>query len=468
MVSSASFNKKKRKWKETKIKVINEVPEYTGDLEREEKKSNVIESLHGDTVDSDKSRKRVKVSNGKIKIDKNQIVEEDKCEELPSETKNKDDTDRNNRNDKMVDKVDVTDKKLKMTKKKKKKMKKNGEKKFKSLIDEDFHGKYTATVSSSGETNSKSEKNFKKNHKEEKLLEKQNNNNSNSTRKSKVECELSSSKVKVTTLLPSSTSSPSVFSSAYSLASPCSSSAVVTNRYPYPVDYCDHFETSYEAYKDIDPFLQALSNYLGKKNGKKELKIYDPYFCAGSTIEHLSRLGYLTDNIYHWKRDFYKDIEQNKCPNDFDVLLTNPPYSDDHKERCLQYTIECQRPTILLLPSYIATKNYFAKVLHLESNEGEFEKKNIQKDTRTWKFFVPSKKYSYDHPEGTGYNNSPFFSLWFLFFPNKFYQSLPTELQRKLKIQSDLFQEGIVKNTNRMSNKRRKKMKAKLFSGRLP
>ncbi len=59
-----------------------------------------------------------------------------------------------------------------------------------------------------------------------------------------------------------------------------------SNSYPYPVDYCDHFETSLAAYRDVKPLLSGLSAVLGRKEAK--LKIYDPYYCAGSTVNFLN------------------------------------------------------------------------------------------------------------------------------------------------------------------------------------
>jgi hypothetical protein len=31
-------------------------------------------------------------------------------------------------------------------------------------------------------------------------------------------------------------------------------------------------------------------------------------------------------------------------------------------------------------------------------------------------FLIPSEKYVYHHPEGTGYGTSPFFSIWYICF----------------------------------------------------
>jgi hypothetical protein len=49
--------------------------------------------------------------------------------------------------------------------------------------------------------------------------------------------------------------------------------------YPFPVDDADHAESPPQAYSDIAPVLGALAESLSKSPA--ELRIYDPYFCAG-------------------------------------------------------------------------------------------------------------------------------------------------------------------------------------------
>jgi hypothetical protein len=69
----------------------------------------------------------------------------------------------------------------------------------------------------------------------------------------------------------------------------------------------DHCETAAEAYRDVAPLLRALARRLGKAPG--ELRIYDPYFCAGGVAQHLAALGFGNvynrcglPNILMWKR----------------------------------------------------------------------------------------------------------------------------------------------------------------------
>ena len=173
-----------------------------------------------------------------------------------------------------------------------------------------------------------------------------------------------------------------------------------SSSYEFQVDYNDHFETPLIAYQDI---LPLLLNVVSSTPRKPTPKLYDPYYCNGRTKLLLeNQLGF--NEVVHRNRDFYKDIANNSIPANYDIMITNPPYSDNHKQQCIefcasQFRSEKNRPFFLLMPNYIATKQYYKDTLG-----------NILEDVI---YVVPSKPYQYDHPEGTGHNISPFDSLWF-------------------------------------------------------
>mmetsp|Transcript_18289 Transcript_18289/g.39530 ORF Transcript_18289/g.39530 Transcript_18289/m.39530 type:complete len:249 (-) Transcript_18289:63-809(-) len=111
-----------------------------------------------------------------------------------------------------------------------------------------------------------------------------------------------------------------------------------------------------------------------------------------------------TIRIQHEKRDFYQDDRNNTVPK-HDILITNPPYSGDHKERCLEFAVRqlknYGRSFFLLMPNYIAMKEYFRKIVL---------------DEKIQIFYItpsPNHPYEYEHPEGTGHQTSPFASVWF-------------------------------------------------------
>mmetsp|Transcript_32917 Transcript_32917/g.49609 ORF Transcript_32917/g.49609 Transcript_32917/m.49609 type:complete len:365 (-) Transcript_32917:33-1127(-) len=180
--------------------------------------------------------------------------------------------------------------------------------------------------------------------------------------------------------------------------------------FPYPVDYNDHFETPQRAYADIYPLLQYCLQKQ-KKSNNEEAIIYDPYFCTGTAATLMEQTFKSNKDksplpspvrIHHKKADFYVDVKQNKFPQ-YDILVTNPPYSSNHKERCLEFAVNQLkrngRPFFLLMPNYVSTKEYWRKITQ-----------NIQVV-----FIAPSTShpYEYNHPEGTGHEKSPFESVWF-------------------------------------------------------
>ncbi len=105
------------------------------------------------------------------------------------------------------------------------------------------------------------------------------------------------------------------------------SSGAWIDSFPYDTDYCDHFETPRQAYDDIAPILDMLL-LSTQKPSRSKITIYDPYFCDGRAGRMLRELGF---QVQHDKRDFYKDIQNGNIPH-HDILVTNPPFSDQHKK----------------------------------------------------------------------------------------------------------------------------------------
>ena len=91
--------------------------------------------------------------------------------------------------------------------------------------------------------------------------------------------------------------------------------------HPFQADFCDHFETSSQAYEHVKPVLDSMCEMSGRS--KSEFVLYDPYYCSGTVVKRLHSLGY--PNVVHENIDFYSRIETSTVP-DFNVLITNPPY----------------------------------------------------------------------------------------------------------------------------------------------
>jgi hypothetical protein len=179
--------------------------------------------------------------------------------------------------------------------------------------------------------------------------------------------------------------------------------------FPYDTNEDDHCETPFQAYADIEPLLDALCKSMGKS--KSELKIYDPYFCNGSVVNHLSLLGYT--NVYNKKEDCYAVWKAQKEP-DFDVFITNPPYSSDHIDKLMKYitsTAFASMPWLLLMPQWVHKKDYY---------ESSTTKSQINP---SYPFYiVPKKRYVYLPPpdfrekkaSDVHKKSSPFVSMWYV------------------------------------------------------
>ena len=245
------------------------------------------------------------------------------------------------------------------------------------------------------------------------------------------------------------------------------------SNFDYAVDYNDHFETPIVAYQDIIPLIEALTMTTTTTTtttsttecNNDDIIIYDPYYCNGRTKSILHSLGF--QRVVHEKRDFYKDIENKTVPN-YDIFITNPPYSDTHKERCLEFCIEQLRPSsqqqeqqqqrksrpfFVLMPNYVAARNYYRRILGDSIHDVAY--------------FVPNQNYEYDHPEGTGHEVSPFKSMWFCGVGRENLQQLKDVWQKQKESSTrngrfvssfdDLIKTGTITIQNRPNPRQRKK-----------
>jgi len=175
-------------------------------------------------------------------------------------------------------------------------------------------------------------------------------------------------------------------------------------KFPFVVNSDDHCETSPEAYEDIVPILKSICEAKGLS--RNEVALYDPYYCNGAVIRHFAKLGF--KNVYNRCEDFYDTILKQRVPK-YDILVTNPPYSDYHVKRLLEFSTNKKIPCLLLLPSYVADKPYFKKFC------------------KSFKLVCPRKRYVYWTPKGLrgkekkqnhasslGTRTSPFPSFWYI------------------------------------------------------
>jgi hypothetical protein len=180
--------------------------------------------------------------------------------------------------------------------------------------------------------------------------------------------------------------------------------------FPFPVAADDHCETDRTALEDAAALLRPLARALGV--APEALRLYDPYYCAGASAQHLRDLGF--PHVHSVKEDFYAAAREGRCPA-HDVLVTNPAYSGDHMPRLLDFAAAgaaAGRPFLLLMPAYVAGKDWFAAA-----------RARVPGGVC---FVFPPKRYTYWTPHGLrerektqahssalGSRTSPFVSFWF-------------------------------------------------------
>ncbi|KAF4659146.1 hypothetical protein FOZ61_004970 [Perkinsus olseni] len=172
---------------------------------------------------------------------------------------------------------------------------------------------------------------------------------------------------------------------------------VLSKAFPYPTDSLDHAESPAKAYGHVGPILELMAEKLGKS--KEDLKIYDPYYCNGAVVDNLKALGFT--NVYNECEDFYS-VESPE----FDVLLTNPPYSGEHPEKLADFTAKVGKPWLWLVPNWFYMKDFYKKLIEKPGQSGMF-------------FVAPKKRYVYQTPRHLRASSdeaktSPFPSFWFI------------------------------------------------------
>ncbi|KAL3799736.1 hypothetical protein HJC23_010386 [Cyclotella cryptica] len=197
--------------------------------------------------------------------------------------------------------------------------------------------------------------------------------------------------------------------------------------FPYPTNPDDHCETPLQSYRDILCILDELCTVFSKNN--ETLQIYDPYYCNGSVVKHLESLGYT--NVYNRKEDCYATWKAHSEPP-FDILLTNPPYSEDHIEKLMTYITSPSfgsKPFLLLMPNWVHKKDFYLHATTGGGQEKMHKKKrkrenhsNPTTDTCNPFYIVPKKRYVYVPPpdfrerkaSDVHKKSSPFTSMWYV------------------------------------------------------
>jgi len=118
----------------------------------------------------------------------------------------------------------------------------------------------------------------------------------------------------------------------------------------------DDYETSKEILTDLLPFIKDYNI------------IYDPFYCNGKVIEEWKELDKECINEK-------KDAFNREHPENFDILISNIPFSC--KEKCVELGVELNKPFILLMP--------------IDSLGSKWIKKYFDK----LQFIIPSGRYNF-------------------------------------------------------------------------
>ena len=150
----------------------------------------------------------------------------------------------------------------------------------------------------------------------------------------------------------------------------------VAASHPFETDFGDHFATDAAALRHVAPVLRWLDVQQQQGGGgggdgggaKRQTVIYDPFYCDGSIKRRLAALGF--PRCVHENRDFYADVAARTVP-EHGVLVTNPPYSGDHKARILEFALTAneRRPFALLVPAYCVAKAWYVNTPAMDTSE---------------------------------------------------------------------------------------------------
>ena len=112
-------------------------------------------------------------------------------------------------------------------------------------------------------------------------------------------------------------------------------------------DETDNYETDPNGWLMIERFIP------------KDKKIYSPFYCNGKQKEIFKYMGH---DIIHEDRDFFSYIP----PDDFDLIIDNPPFSI-MKEVCLRLKL-IDKPFIIIARSNLLLCRWFQRLFkeHLQ------------------------------------------------------------------------------------------------------
>ena len=101
----------------------------------------------------------------------------------------------------------------------------------------------------------------------------------------------------------------------------------------------DQYETPKYIWEMLAPFVD------------KNHTIYEPFYCSGLSKQYLNELGY--KNVIHVDEDFYDNYDKYE----YDIIISNPPYSN--KKKVFDTLKIIDKPFIMIVPVSTITKKFF-------------------------------------------------------------------------------------------------------------
>ena len=145
---------------------------------------------------------------------------------------------------------------------------------------------------------------------------------------------------------------------------------------------CDDYSTPLYVWEMLLDYLELAKNTI----------IYEPFYNDSKSKTYLGKLGY--NNVIHENEDFFENYDKYE----YDIIISNPPYSI--KQNILKVLYKIDKPFVLIVPTSIISKLYV---------------KNIFKDDiDKVQYIIPSRRLQY---EVNGYNQkrTPFDTLFFCY-----------------------------------------------------
>ena len=191
-------------------------------------------------------------------------------------------------------------------------------------------------------------------------------------------------------------------------------------QHSFDTNVLDHCETPRAAYEHLREFLEVLGQSM--KISTASMRVWDPYYCDGEVKRIFTEMGFT--NIIHENADFYKIIESKNIPP-HEVLVTNPPYSEDHIHRLLEFVVGTeivnQRPVCLLLPNWVSRQPDYEERFVNPVGQNQYELFYLS-PLEPYTYTMPSWVHHKDRPEhvGTSGETTPYLSSWYLVVPSSF------------------------------------------------